>query len=913
MDLRKRFFVLVGAAIAVIGVGVLFASYYGDWLWLQNLGFSQVFITEIWTKTFIFFAAFILFGTFAGLNIYTARKWGRPTRAFRVVDLRRPASPLDAVFHGDHAAQVWTAVVLVLSWVMGLGAADSWMTFLKFFHGTRFGIADPIFAKDIGFYLFDLPMYGLISEWFFIGLIITSIAVGLSYYLDQAVGVIENRLIISPRVKTHFEVLVGLFFLGVAASYRLKLYNLLYSHSGVAYGASYSDVYAQIPAYWTMAFLSLIVAVVMFLMPRMRKWKWAMVLIGTYFVVLFGFSSLYPGIIEQYVVKPNELAKETPYIRNNIRFTRLGFGLDKAKEKPFPVRDTVSYNDIKKNEATIHNIRLWDHRPLVQTYKQLQEIRLYYDFNSVDVDRYHINGKYTQVAVAGRELPPSQLPARARTWVNMHLVYTHGYGVVMSPVNKFTPDGMPDFILQDIPPKSSTPLRVTRPEIYYGQETDGFAIVHSRTREFDYPKGDQNAYAFYQGKGGVQISSFFRRLAYAVDLSDINVLLSGYISDQSRLMLHRRIAERVRTIAPFLAYDSDPYIVVGADGRLYWILDAYTTSTMFPYSEPMARGGINYIRNSVKVVIDAYNGDVSYYVIDPTDPLVRTYRKIFPTLFKPIREMPAFLQQHMRYPMDLFLAQARMYATYHMTDPQVFYNREDLWNVPQEIYKGTQQPILPYYITMRLPDSHHEEFILMLPLTPSKKDNMVAWMCARCDGDNYGQLLIYTLSKEKLIYGPMQIEARINQQPDISSELTLWGQQGSSVIRGNLLIIPIAHSFIYVEPIYLQSEQGQMPQLKRVIAVQNGQLAMGKDLDDALNTVFSIEGVPETQQKRAITGLPVTVSLSSMAQKALAHYTKAKVYLKEANWSKYGEELNQLEDILKKMTQQKKNASGKTP
>ena len=613
-------------------------------------------------------------------------------------------------------------------------------------------------------------------------------------------------------------------------------------------------------------------------MPVLKKWQWALYAVGLYFVALIGLSWIYPAIIQQYIVKPNELAKETPYIENNIKFTRLGFGLNKALEQPFPLKDTLTYADIEKNQATIHNIRLWDRRPLIQTYKQLQEIRLYYDFKSVDVDRYHFKDKYTEVALAARELAPSQLPAPARTWVNRHLVYTHGYGVVMSPVNEVTGDGMPKFIIQDIPPQSINSIQVTRPETYYGEETDEFTIVHTKTHEFDYPKGNQNVYTSYQGKGGVQISSLFRRLVYAYDLSDLNILLSGYITHESRIMFHRIITDRDSTIAPFLAYDSDPYLVVGGDGHLYWIHDAYTTTSMFPYSEPVSRGQgrytFNYIRNSVKVVIDAYNGDVSYYVIDPSDPIVRTYAKIFPTLFKPIDKMPAFLRQHLRYPMDLFIVQAQMYATYHMTDPQVFYNREDLWNIPQAVFSGAAQSILPYYIIMRLPGATSEEFILMLPLTPSKKDNMVAWMCARCDGRDYGQLLIYTLSKDKLIYGPMQIEARINQQPNISSELTLWGQQGSSVIRGNLLVIPIEHSFIYVEPVYLQATQSQMPQLKRVIAVEDGRLMMEKNLDAALRAVFAVEGVPLAQQQKVFSGSPAG-PLPAGAQEALDHYNKA--------------------------------------
>ncbi len=615
MDVKRGFLAIAAVVLSIVAVGTLSAGYYGDWLWFQNLGFAQVYDTEIWARALIFLAAFVFFGVFFGLNQFYARRWGRATRSLRVVNPQRAETLLDLIFHEKHAGSAWTGVIVILAGLMGLNAAGSWMTVLEFLHGTRFGIADPIFAKDVGFYVFDLPMYNLLVQWFFYAMFITLFVVVMSYHRDQAVGVVNNQLTISNRVKAHLAVLAGLLFLGFAVSYRLKLYQLLYSQSGVAYGASYSDVHAQIAAYWVLLVLSIVVAGVLFAMPALRRWKWAFASLGVYFLALVA-SLFYPALVEQYIVKPSELVKETPYISNNIRFTRLGFGLDKAKEQPFVVQDSTSYDDIKNNEATIHNIRLWDHRPLVQTYKQLQEIRLYYDFNSVDVDRYHFGDKYTEVAVSARELPPSQLPARARTWVNMHLVYTHGYGVVMSPVNKFTPDGMPEFIMQDIPPKTSTPLSITRPEIYYGKETGGFAIVHSQLKEFDYPKGDKNVYTSYQGQGGVQLSSLFRRLVYALDLSDVNVLLSNYMSDQSRLMLHRIIADRVRTIAPFLAYDSDPYIVVGDDGHLYWIQDAYTTSNMFPYSEPMSSSetqrGINYIRNSVKVVIDAYNGNVTY-------------------------------------------------------------------------------------------------------------------------------------------------------------------------------------------------------------------------------------------------------------------------------------------------------------
>jgi uncharacterized membrane protein (UPF0182 family) len=908
MNLKRNTLILVGLIVAAVVLLRFFITYYGDWLWFKNVRFADVFTTILWAKVLAFAVFFSIFGIFAGLNIAIARKWGRPTRIIKVATPEEPLTPLAIIFHRAYANSVWALIIFLFSIIMGSTASDSWMTILQFLHRSPFGVPDPIFHKDVGFYVFALPLYLFLRGWYLSMLFLVLVAVALSYYIDQAIGVQENRLYIYPRVKSHLAFLGGLFLLGIAWTYRLKLYGLMYSTSGVAYGASYSDVYAQIPAYWALLSLALAIAALLFLMPFLKRWKWLLYIGGLYLVTLIGLSWVYPNLIQQYVVKPNELAKETPYIKNTIDFTRLAFGLDKAQEQPFSVKESMTYGDIQKNDATIHNIRLWDHRPLIATYKQLQEIRLYYDFKSVNVDRYQVGNKYTQVAIAARELPPSLLPGPARTWVNMHLVYTHGYGAVMSPVNEVTEDGLPELIIKDIPPRSIGVTKITRPEIYYGEETEGFCVVNTETKEFDYPKGNENVYTSYDGKGGVQISSFVRRLVYAADFLDVNLLFSRYITSQSRIMFHRTISDRDYTIAPFLAYDSDPYIVVAEDGRLYWIHDAYTTSSMFPYSQPLSAGSsqarLNYIRNSVKVVIDAYNGDVSYYIIDPSDPVVQTYGKIFPTLFKPIKEMPHFLKSHMRYPLDLFVVQAQMYATYHMTDPQVFYNREDLWSIPQEIYKEAQQALPPYYIIMRLPDTSSEEFILMLPLTPSGKNNMVAWMCARCDGDSYGQLVIYMLSKEKLIYGPMQIEARINQKPDISAELTLWGQRGSSVIRGNLLIIPIEHSFIYVEPIYLQSEQGQMPQLKRVIAVQGGQLEMRNNLDEALRAVFSVAAVPQEQVQKALAGVP-TGPLSTMAQEALNHYNKALDYLKQGNWAKYGEELSQIKRILESMAAKK--------
>ncbi|MFN2128410.1 MAG: UPF0182 family protein, partial [Anaerolineales bacterium] len=545
MKLKKVLLMVGGLAIIalVFVVLIVFMHYYGDWLWFQNLGFSQVFTTVLWAKILAFAAFSLIFAIFGEVNILMARKWGAHSRSLKTVFPQTPIASIDILFNEKYASHVWTVIILFLSCIMGLIASNSWMTFLQFLHHSPFGVADPIFLKDIGFYVFKLPLYNFLQQWCSFAVILMIVTAGLSYYMDQALGTKGNRFYIDSRAKVHLTVLGGLFALRLAWSYRLKLYGLMYSSKGVAYGASYSDIHAQLPAYWVLILLSLIIAVLLFAMPVLKRWRWVAYSIGIYIVVLFGFSWIYPAIIQQYVVKPNELAKETPYIKNNIKFTRLAYGFDKAREEPFPVKDTMEYGDIMKNESTIHNIRLWDRRPLIQTYKQLQEIRLYYDFQSVDVDRYQFQNKYTEVALAGRELPSDQLPDRARTWVNMHLVYTHGYGVVMSPVNEVTQDGLPKFVVQDIPPRSTTSIEIKQPEIYYGEETKGFTIVHTTTKEFDYPKGNQNVYASYHGKGGVQLSSYFRRLIYGLNLSDLNIILSRYITDQSRIMFHRAITD----------------------------------------------------------------------------------------------------------------------------------------------------------------------------------------------------------------------------------------------------------------------------------------------------------------------------------------------------------------------------------
>jgi uncharacterized membrane protein (UPF0182 family) len=649
-------------------------------------------------------------------------------------------------------------------------------------------------------------------------------------------------------------------------------------------------------------------------------------------------------MVQKFIVKPNELTKESPYIAYNIEYTRKAYNLNKIKEVNFEVNDRFSAQDLEQNDVTIQNIRIWDERPLLQTYRQIQAIRLYYDFNNVDVDRYLVDKQYRQIMLAARELVVNKLPPQANTWVNRHLTYTHGYGLAASPVNEVTSEGLPQLFIKDLPPSFEPDLGVVRPEIYYGEKTDEYVLVNTKAREFDYPKGDKNVYTTYQGKGGIHIKSFYRRLLFSIEFLDPQILFTTYLNPESRIMFNRRISRRTKSIAPFLAYDGDPYLVV-SNGNLYWIQDAYTTSAMYPYSQRskgiLKQRRINYIRNSVKITIDAYNGDVVFYMIDEKDPIVKTYARIFPELFKPFKEMPAELKSHIRYPKDLFKIQMDTYTKYHMEDVQVFYNQEDLWQIPDEVYGERRQKMEPYYIIIKLPEEQKEEFFLMTPFTPSKKDNMIGWLAARCDMPNYGNLLVYKLPKEKLVYGPMQIEARVDQQTEISRELSLWGQRGSRVIRGNLLAIPVSETFIYVEPVYLEAiqEENQMPsagspqsgdgaktqqrtatrahpqqaearaaslpELKRVIVAFSNRLIMEENLDKALSSILGVEISPKQPASLAMPQLKGE-GLPTLGATALDHYNKAKTYLRNGDWSGYGRELENLERILKEISGMKK-------
>jgi uncharacterized membrane protein (UPF0182 family) len=605
---------------------------------------------------------------------------------------------------------------------------------------------------------------------------------------------------------------------------------------------------------------------------------------------------VYPSFLQRFRVVPNEVAAERPFIERSIQFTRRAYGLDKIEAKEFPADEQLNPADLKRNEATLKNIRLWDHRPLLATYGQLQEIRTYYKFVDVDNDRYLIDGGHRQVMLSARELSYQHLPSRI--WINEHLTYTHGYGVVFGPVNQVTPEGLPEFFIKDIPPVSTKPeLKVTRPEIYFGELANDYVFVKTKARELDYAAGDQNVYTDYQGSGGVSVGSFWRKLLFSARFATLRVALSNDITAESRILYHRQIQERVNKIAPFIKFDRDAYLVIAGGGRLFWIIDGYTTTDRYPYSEPVPKLG-NYIRNSVKAVVDAYNGTVQFYISSPDDPIIQAYGKIFPGVFRPIESMSQELRAHVRYPQDLFAVQAHMYATYHMQDPQVFYNKEDVLAVPHRSIDGRETEIEPYYTIMRLPGENREEFVLLLPFTPNKRDNMRAWLAARSDAPNYGKLTALNFPKAKLVYGPKQIEARVDQDAVISQQLSLWNQRGSQVIRGSILAIPIEASLLYVQPLYLAAEKGSLPELKRVIVAFGNQIAMEETLEQSLQRIFG--GRPAEAKATAQAPEPAGKE-KGLARQALEHFMRAQELLRQGNWAAYGEELKRVEALLKEM------------
>jgi uncharacterized membrane protein (UPF0182 family) len=891
----SRVFWILGGALVLFILLNIFKGVYTEWLWFDNLGYSSVYTTILKTKVLVFLVAAVIFGLLFLSNLVLATRLAPKTEAhfwpWGIVRQLRQIIKLNVI--------LGTAL---LSMIFGLVAQGNWQVLLRFFNAQPFGITDPVFHKEIGFYMFSLPFLHLLRGWLLGALIIILLGSVAVYLLSY--GVQRRRFDFARPVLAHIGGL-GVAILGLFAwGYRLDIWELVFSTRGVVFGASYADMHAKLPAQWIL--LSVVLVCIGFLLVSVlqRNFRWIVYGIGGWIVAAIIIGSIFPALIQRFQVEPNELDRERPYIGYNIDFTREAFALDRIEEQPFPAEDMPTPQDIAQNEVTIDNIRLWDPRPLKDTYNQIQSIRLYYDFNDVDVDRYIIDDEYRQVMLSARELSAEKLASEAQTWVNRKLQFTHGYGVVLSPVNEITTQGLPVLLLKDIPPVGD--FQIERPGIYFGEKTNDYVIVRTETEEFDYPAtGEENEYTYYEGKGGVSLGSFIRRIFYAWQLGDLNILISGQLTPESRVLYYRNIRERVNHLAPFLELDSDPYLVL-MDGRLFWIQDAYTTSDRYPYSQPLG-GGLNYIRNSVKVVIDAYDGDVTFYVTDPDDALIRTYEAIFPELFVPAEQMPEFLRAHWRYPIDMFNIQASVYQSYHMRDAQVFYNKEDLWAVPREVYAGNQQSMEPYYVIMRLPDEDVEEFLLMLPFTPVNKNNTISWLAARCDGENYGKLLVYNFPPGGLVYGPSQIENRIGQDTDITEQFALWGRGGSRVIRGNLLLIPLGNSILYAEPVFLEAETGGLPQLKRVIVVAGEQIAMETTLAASIAAIFGTqEGPTEPDGEPPVTEEPeepVGADIASLIEEAQQHYDQAQQYLKDGDWAGYGQELDALKAVLERLAE----------
>lgn len=890
---------------------------YTEWLWFTQLDFQQVWLKQ-WGVQVLSFVIFFVLGLAVLVgNWHLARRWATaqtPTHYPQFLQF----SGISWLING---------AALFLAFVFASAAASQWEAFLLFLNQSPYGAADPIFGQDISFYLFSLPIYGFLRGWLSSLLLFTLLGSLFIYVINYLPDVQRGRwqTAVTDTMRRHVALLGALFLLLWAISHGLDIYNLLYSPQGVIFGAGYADLNASLYGLWAQLILMGLTALAVALNIFRPSFRLPLVLAGLWVAAGFILGSVYPSLLQRYAVEPNEIARETPFIRHNIDFTRMAFNLDKVETRPFDYGGNLTRVELDNNDAIFRNVRLWDYRPLRATYEQLQALRPYYSFNDIDIDRYTFDGEMRQVMLSVRELNKTNLPNR--TWVNENLEFTHGYGAVMNPVDEITREGQPVFFLKDLPPTSSVPLEVERPEIYYGELTTDVVFVGSDREEFSYPSGDENVYSTYQGEGGVILDSFLKRLAFALRLTDTNVMLSDEITEQTRVQFHRQIQERMQQITPFLALDADPYIVVW-NGRLVWVLDAYTISNRFPYATPISTrfGNINYMRSAAKVTIDAYDGTVNYYLVDEEDPIVRAYDRAFPGLFQPLSAMPEGLQNHLRYPEDLFTIQTQQYLTYHMQDVRVFYNREDLRAIPNEISDGEQVRMEPYYVILPLPEESESEFLLIQPFTPANKPNMVAWIAARNDPPYYGQLIEYEMPKQELVFGPIQVEGRIDQEPEISQQLTLWNQQGSRVIRGNMIVIPVENSFLYIEPIYLQSATSALPELKRVIAATNTHIVMRETLEEALtalvldapavDVIEVVADVPpesigeEAGGETAVvlpTPAPTTpivdidASLEELIQTANQHFQAAEAAQRSGDWSTYGTELDALEQNLQRL------------
>ncbi len=909
--MRKRItWAIIVVALFVLFGGLSFAvEMYFDYLWFAELGKTVVFTTALYAKSMLASGLLLTSFLFIFLNfVYANRGPG-----LIQIGIPTPTGQITAYTVSSTVVQRLAGVAAaVVGLLIALTEATNWEIVWRWLHRVDFKAKDPVFSHDVSFYFFTLPF---VQEIIRLGLIlafITLIGVVVLYYFKGSLSWRRLRDAVSKtRAGVHISLMAALIFFLLAFDAFLDRYEVLFGNHEIFSGANYADLHARVPMLTVLAIAALVGAVLWIFNAFVAGNRAGIVAVLLYVVIMFA-GNFYPALVQKFIVSPNELDKENPQIKSNIEATLRAYGLSDVEDRSLSGDKALTPQDIQNNSATIHSIRLWDHEPLLDALKQIQEIRTYYDFITVDNDRYYLNNELQQFMLSPRELNSASLPER--NWINERLSYTHGYGAAVGPVNQMTSEGLPVLCVQNIPPLSSSPIfGINRPEIYFGELTQGYAVVKSGQKEFDYPSGEANVYATYQGTGGVPVSSFLRKLLFAIYFRDANIVLSPLVSSESRFLYYRDVKTRMSRLAPFLLLDQDPYMVI-SKGRLFWVQDAYTTSDRYPYStETMGVG--NYIRNSVKMVLDAYNGNVDMYIADPSDPMIKVYQSIFPGVFRPLSEIPPDLHRHLRYPEDIFRVQTYIYAVYHMGAPQIFYNKEDLWQIPVIAGGGGENAMPPYYTIMRLPQEKQEEFILMLPFTPGRKDNLSAWMVARSDGDNYGKLVVYRFPKQKLVYGPRQIVARINQDAEISRQISLWDQRGSQVIQGNLLVIPIEEALIYVRPLYIRSESGKIPELKRVVVAYENRIAMEETLEASIAKIFG-SAVPENTDvggtapavaSAAGPPQPALRGAANLLQEAGEAYDRAIQAQRQGDWAKYGEELKKLGAVLENL---KQNAAG---
>jgi hypothetical protein len=896
---RQAIRVLLVVVVLVLIVFPAMMRLAADLFWFREIGYQRVFATELVTKALLFLIVAVVAYVLLAVNLRFARRGASPVNA---LSGQVPESLIELV---ERLPRLTTPAALVFAVLAGISASATWMTVLQFLNGAPFGVNDPVYNRDIGFYTFVVPALAMLLGLLSTLTVLAALLSGFVYLVRGDIRPPNPRISISPRASAHLGVLVIVFLvLAAARIWMVQIPELLYSGTGPFTGASYADLNAQRPGLLVTAITALLGAGFVVLgITRRRVLPAVPIALVAYFAIGFLGRNVYPSIIQRLVVAPTELARERPYIQNHIVATRRAWGIDSVLTRDLPGDVALTLADIRNNGPTIENVRLWDREPLLQTFGQLQEIRTYYDFISVDDDRYVIDGRYRQVLLSARELNTGALPTRS--FINDHLTFTHGMGITLAPVNQVTTEGLPVLFVKDLPPVTTGDLAVTRPQIYYGELTNQYAIVGTRLPEFDHPSGEENVTAAYEGRGGVPLT-FWRRATLAWHFASLKMLLSADITSSSRILYRRNIVERARLALPFVRLDGDPYLVLTDAGELVWIIDAYTSTTRYPYSARLA-DGTSYMRNSVKITVDAYHGTVTAYVADPADPLILTQMRIFPGIMRPLDSMPADLRRHLRYPEDLYRAQAALYTTYHMLEPEQFYHREDQWQIPTVDQGASRNPFMRH-IVMRLPDETSPEFIFMTPFTPRQKDNLAAWMVARNDGEHYGKLLVYRFPKQSLVFGPRQIVNRINQDTEIARQITLWDQRGSEVIRGELLVIPIERSLIYVQPIYLRAEGGQIPELKRVVIAHQNQVIMAETLESGLALLFGGEAArptvtEETPSPEAAPGAATGVSATLLRQVQDA-YDRAIAAQRAGNWAQYGEEMNRLGDLLRRLTRQ---------